>query len=146
MRLGSGLEVWSPGEAAVFLRAVALRSYLLAFLPPLLVVLALAVAAPPAQAAEVVYPPGSRLGLAPPAGMATSRNFFGFEDLNESAAIILAALPAAAARADSGGVAPFKINDPAGFETGELLPGRAVVLGDPPAPAPAQPLPHIFVS
>jgi hypothetical protein len=239
MRLGSGLEVWSPGEAAVFLRAVALRSYLMAFLCPLLVVLALVIAAPPAQAAEVVYPPGSRLGLAPPAGMATSRNFFGFEDLNASAAIILAALPAEAypelertmtadalktqgilfekrepmslasgkaflvtghqqvektkirkwiliasspaltalvtaqipepARnvySDSAiraalatlairsivpadeqlGLLPFKINDLAGFEIGGILPGRAVVLGDPPAPATAQPLPHIFVS
>jgi hypothetical protein len=66
----------------------------MAFLRPLLVVLALAAAIPSAEAAEVIYPPGSRLGLAPPAGMATSTSFFGFEDLSAGAAIILDALPA----------------------------------------------------
>jgi len=34
-----------------------------------------------AHAADVVYPPGSRLGLVPPSSMVTSSNFFGFEDL-----------------------------------------------------------------
>jgi hypothetical protein len=209
------------------------------FLRPLLVVLALVSAAAPATAEEVVYPPGSRLGLVPPSGMATSTNFFGFEDLSASAAIILAALPAEAyAELDrtmtadalktqgivfekrepmtfSSGKAflvighqqvektrirkwiliasspaltalvtaqipdparnlysdttvrtalstlairshvptdeqlsllPFKISDLAGFELGGILPGRAVVLGDPPTLASAQPLPHIFVS
>src|SRR5689334_1882709 len=46
-----------------------------------------------ASAAELVYPPGSRLGLVPPAGMETSVNFFGFEDPSTRAAILLAALP-----------------------------------------------------
>ena len=227
------------GATAVILRVVALRSYLMAFLRPLLVVLALVAAAAPANAAEVIYPPGSRLGLAPPEGMATSTSFFGFEDLSASAAIILAALPAeayseldrtmnadvlkaqgivfekrepmtlASGRAfvvmgyqqiektkihkwiliasspaltalvtaqipdpartvysDSAiraalsslairsavpadeqlGLLPFKISDLAGFEIGGVLPGRAVVLGDPPVQATPQPQPHIFVS
>lgn len=209
------------------------------FLRPLLIVLALIAAGPPAKAAEVLYPPGSRLGLAPPPGMVTSTNFFGFEDLSASAAIILAALPAEAyadlertMTADalrtqglvfekrepmslaSGkaflvvghqqvekttirkwiliasspaltavvttqipdparnvysdnairaalstlairstvpvdeqlGLLPFKISDLAGFAIGGVLPGRAVVLGDPPDPATAPPAPHIIVS
>ena len=46
----------------------------------LLLVLAVAmVVASGALAAELVYPPGSRLGLVPPSGMETSTNFFGFE-------------------------------------------------------------------
>jgi hypothetical protein len=49
-----------------------------------------------ASAAEVAYPPGSRIGLIPPPGMLTSRNFLGFEDAANNAAIILAALPAEA--------------------------------------------------
>jgi hypothetical protein len=48
------------------------------------------------RADEAVYPPGSRLGLVPLSGMATSMRFFGFEDANTQAAIILAALPAEA--------------------------------------------------
>ena len=49
-----------------------------------------------ASAAELVYPPGSRLGLVPPAGMETSVNFFGFEDPSTRAAILLSALPSEA--------------------------------------------------
>jgi hypothetical protein len=59
----------------------------------LLLVLAVMLAAPRAHATELVYPPGSRLGLAPPSGMMTSTNFFGFEDPDTHAAIILASLP-----------------------------------------------------
>src|SRR5262249_60507338 len=44
------------------------------------------------------------------------------------------------------GLLPFKISDLAGFEIGGVLPGRAVVLGDPPGQATPQPQPHIFVS
>ena len=239
MRLAFPLEVWPAGEVALFLRVVALRSWLMTFLRHLLVVLAFAAAALPAKAAEVIYHPGSRLGLVPPEGMATSTNFFGFEDLGASAAIILAALPAEAyadlertmtadalrsqgivfekrepmalasgkaflvighqqvektkirkwiligsspaltalvtaqipdpARnvysdnairaalstlairstvpaAEQLGLLPFKVSDLAGFEIGGILPGQAVVLGDPPAQATAQPMPHIFVS
>ena len=59
----------------------------------ILIVLALAVGAVPAAAADVAYPPGSRIGLAPPPGMVTSKNFFGYEDAENNAAIILLALP-----------------------------------------------------
>src|SRR5438270_13694689 len=58
--------------------------------------LLLTLGAPGAQSADVVYPPGSRLGLAPPSGMVISNNFFGFEDPSTNAAIILASLPAQA--------------------------------------------------
>ncbi len=60
---------------------------------PLLLLLACLLGAPSTHAAEVVYPPGSRLGLVPPSGMVTSSNFFGFEDPDTNAAIILASLP-----------------------------------------------------
>ena len=62
----------------------------------LLTVLALALGATQARAADTAYPPGSRIGLAPPAGMVTSKSFFGYEDPNTNAAIILLALPAQA--------------------------------------------------
>ena len=59
----------------------------------LLLLLTLALGAGPAPAAEVAYPPGSRIGLAAPDGMSLSRNFYGFEDQQNNAAIILVALP-----------------------------------------------------
>src|SRR5262249_53724576 len=59
----------------------------------ILIVFALAVGAVPTAAADVAYPPGSRIGLAPPPGMVTSKNFFGYEDPENNAAIILLALP-----------------------------------------------------
>ena len=62
----------------------------------LLILLALALGTSPALAADATYPPGSRIGLAPPPGMATSKSFFGYEDPDNSAAIILLALPAQA--------------------------------------------------
>jgi hypothetical protein len=43
-----------------------------------------------ALAAEPVFPPGSRLGLVPPAGMEPSKTFLGFEDAGGRAAIFLA--------------------------------------------------------
>jgi hypothetical protein len=61
-----------------------------------LIVFALMLGASPASAAEVAYPPGSRIGLAPPAGFVTSKSFFGFEDASNNVAIILVALPAEA--------------------------------------------------
>src|SRR5436190_21615854 len=57
---------------------------------------AAALAALGARAAEVEYPPGSRIGLVPPAGMTRSANFFGFEDAGSGASILLIALPAEA--------------------------------------------------
>jgi hypothetical protein len=56
----------------------------------LLVLLALFSAA---QAADVVYPAGSRVGLAPPPGLSKSNNFQGFEDAEHNVAMIIAALP-----------------------------------------------------
>ena len=58
--------------------------------------LALAVLAIPAWAAEPVFPPGSRIGLVPPAGMVTSNLFAGFTDPADNAAIVFTTLPAAA--------------------------------------------------
>src|SRR5215813_1097509 len=59
----------------------------------LLVLLALISAA---QAADVVYPAGSRVGLARPPGLSKSSNFQGFEDAEHNVAMIIAALPRAA--------------------------------------------------
>lgn len=59
----------------------------------LLALFMLALAALPASAAEPTYPPGSRIGLAPPAGLVPSKTFFGYEDLNNSVTMILVALP-----------------------------------------------------
>src|SRR5438093_13687743 len=47
----------------------------------------------PAQAADVVFPAGSRIGIAPPPGLTPSRNFQGFEDAANSVAVVIAALP-----------------------------------------------------
>jgi hypothetical protein len=49
--------------------------------------------APPARAADPVYPVGSRVGLVPPNGMIASEKFDGFADPNEDAAILIAVLP-----------------------------------------------------
>jgi len=46
-----------------------------------------------ALAADVVYPVGSRLGLAPPPGLTTSRGLQGFADPTRDAGILLAILP-----------------------------------------------------
>jgi hypothetical protein len=67
---------------------------IMASIRPLLVVLMLALGAMPARAAEAVYPPGSRIGLAPPAGLVTSKSFFGYEDPDNDVAIMLLAMPA----------------------------------------------------
>jgi hypothetical protein len=42
----------------------------------------------PAEAGEPVFPPGSRIGLVPPAGMVPSKAFQGFEDRERNAAIV----------------------------------------------------------
>jgi hypothetical protein len=49
-----------------------------------------------AFADDPTYPTGSRIGLAPPPGMVVSKNFFGFEDADNNAGIVLVALPAEA--------------------------------------------------
>jgi ABC-type sugar transport system substrate-binding protein len=52
-----------------------------------------ALAAAPASAADAVFPPGSRIGIVPPAGTVASKNFFGFEDAEKQVAIVLVTLP-----------------------------------------------------
>ena len=59
-------------------------------------VFAFMVMAMPVHAADPIFPPGSRVGLVPPAGMVTSDTFVGFADPNKDAAILITALPAAA--------------------------------------------------
>jgi len=59
-------------------------------------VVALMALAMPVRAADPIFPPGSRVGLVPPAGMVTSDTFVGFADAAKDAAILIAALPAAA--------------------------------------------------
>lgn len=49
--------------------------------------------APPVRADEVVFPIGSRVGLAPPPGMTTSENFYGYEDRANQAGIVMVPLP-----------------------------------------------------
>jgi len=52
--------------------------------------------APAAQAADPIFPIGSRVGLVPPAGMTVSKAFLGFEDVVKDSAILIAAQPPAA--------------------------------------------------
>ena len=57
-------------------------------------IFAVALVAMPARAADPIFPAGSRIGLVPPLGMVPSKNFAGFEDIENKAAILLATLPA----------------------------------------------------
>src|SRR5499427_9965478 len=89
----------------------------------LLTVLALALGATPASAGDAAYPPGSRIGLAPPAGMVTSKSFFGYEDPENNAAIILLALPAQAYADLDRSVSADTLNQQGlTFETREAMP------------------------
>jgi hypothetical protein len=54
------------------------------------------VLAPAAQAADPIFPVGSRVGLVPPAGMVVSKGFLGFEDVAKDSAMLIAAQPPAA--------------------------------------------------
>jgi hypothetical protein len=97
--------------------------------------LLLALAQTPARAADAVYPPGSRIGLAPPPGLAPSRGFFGFEDPDNHVAIILVALPAEAyAELDKTVGAEALKRQGVTFETREAMPlstGKAfLVIGN----------------
>src|SRR5471032_1373279 len=56
----------------------------------LLTLLALAL---PAHADDVVYPPGSRIGLVTPPGLHASTSFPGFEDRDKNVALLLGVLP-----------------------------------------------------
>jgi len=66
------------------------------FVRPFLIAFLFANLAAPAQAADVAYPAGSRVGLVPPPGMTVSSNFSGFEDRDKRVALVIVALPAAA--------------------------------------------------
>lgn len=57
---------------------------------------ALLVAAVPAGAGDLVYPPNSRIGMVPPPGFVPSTKFPGFENPDAKAAILLLELPAEA--------------------------------------------------
>lgn len=57
---------------------------------------ALVFAIGPAGAAELVYLPGSRIGLAPLAGLAPAKAFTGLESANDSVKVLMTELPAAA--------------------------------------------------
>src|ERR1700741_238640 len=63
---------------------------------PIRALLLLLLLALPARAADALFPPALRLGLVPPAGMAVSKDFPGFEDAERKVAIVLAELPPAA--------------------------------------------------
>lgn len=56
-------------------------------------ILALAVLAPPLRAETPVFPPGSRIGLAPPAGLAVSPDFTGFMDRESGTSVVMTAMP-----------------------------------------------------
>jgi hypothetical protein len=62
----------------------------------LLCLAALALAPTLAHAADPTYPTGSRIGLVPPPGMVVSKNFFGFEDVENNVGLVLVTLPAEA--------------------------------------------------
>jgi len=70
-----------------------MRTRLLSPLAAAIACLAVVVAAAPVRAADPVFPPGSRVGLVPPAGLVVSREFAGFEDRAHKAAIVVAELP-----------------------------------------------------
>ena len=55
--------------------------------------LAFFICAPPASAADPTYPTASLVGLVPPNGMVVSKNFPGFEDVNNDSVILLAVPP-----------------------------------------------------
>jgi hypothetical protein len=59
-------------------------------------ILLIVLVAAPARAADVVYPAGSRVGLAPPPGLTVSRSFSGFEDRENRVALVIVTLPGAA--------------------------------------------------
>lgn len=60
----------------------------------LALLLALLLLAPAALAAEPVFPPGSRIGLVPPAGLVPSTTFQGFEDPAKGAMLVVTELSA----------------------------------------------------
>jgi hypothetical protein len=68
------------------------------FFPPRLATILILLLALTAKAAsdDVVFPPGSRIGLVPPPGLRLSQNFVGFEDADRNVAVVLAEFPGTA--------------------------------------------------
>src|SRR5262245_54852327 len=65
--------------------------------------------APSASAANVLYPLGSRLGLAPPPGLQPSQVFPGFEDRKNNVYVRLVVIPAPAYEEAVKSMSPEKI-------------------------------------
>lgn len=83
------------------------RRTLLRALPAALALLALVRAGP--VLAEPVFPPGSRIGIEPPAGMAASQRFSGFENPSKAAAITFIEMPAQAYAELQAGFSPEQL-------------------------------------
>ena len=75
------------------LQGFALQAFTLQALAALVALLAFFICAPPASAADPTYPTASLVGLVPPNGMVVSKNFPGFEDVNNDSVILLAVPP-----------------------------------------------------
>jgi hypothetical protein len=65
----------------------------LRFFPAVALLLA---AIAPASAADAVFPPGVRVGIAPLVGLAPAKTFAGFETEDQSVKVLIAELPAGA--------------------------------------------------
>jgi hypothetical protein len=91
----------------------------------LIAIAVFAVAITPAVAAEVTYPAGARVGLAPLVGLAAAKSFIGFESEDQSVKVLIAELPAEAygevvnafkaAPGGAGGIKPESIETAAGL-------------------------------
>jgi hypothetical protein len=84
------MPVLLPGTGAVFKD---IEMHVRHSLRPALVALTLTLTAPPAHAADPVFPTASRVGLAVPAGFTPSTRFLGFENPQASALIVINELP-----------------------------------------------------
>ncbi len=81
---------------AAVIRASCIEDIILAFRAFLALAFLGVVLCAQAQAADPVFPKGSRIGLSPSTGLETSRTFPGFEDSANKVAIVVAELPAQA--------------------------------------------------
>src|SRR5215218_1119581 len=64
-----------------------------------------------ALATEAVFPPGSRIGLAPLAGMVPSKRFTGFEDAGQGVAFTFVEMPSDAYREIASGLTAERLKD-----------------------------------
>src|SRR5215204_832204 len=64
-----------------------------------------------ALAAEAVFPPGSRIGLEPLAGMVPSKRFTGFEDAGQGVAFTFVEMPSDAYREIASGLTAERLKD-----------------------------------